>query len=149
MRFILIPILWLLALVVSGLMVYLSWIPDSRMELVPWIPHWLASWADSGGSASTMRTAVPVAFASFLFALIGRLMDWKYWRVSGVGSALILVMLAEAGQFFLPQRSPNWGDVLWGVAGAVAGLVVGVAVVVLSRLFWRKKGTGEGVGSGQ
>jgi len=83
MRFILIPILWVLTLGVSGLIFYLSWIPDSRMQLVPWMPDFLAEWADSGGLVKTMRTAVPVALASFLLTLSGRLMGWKYWRVGG------------------------------------------------------------------
>ncbi|MFP6872786.1 MAG: hypothetical protein VCA55_04680, partial [Verrucomicrobiales bacterium] len=83
-----------------------------------------------GGPVEKMRTAVPVALASFLLTLIGRLMCWKYWFVSGVGAVLILVIIAEAGQFFLPQRNPNWGDVLRGAAGAVVGLVVGLCQCV-------------------
>ena len=68
----------------------------------------------------TMRTAVPVALVSFLFTLLGRLMGWRYWFASGAGLALVLVLVAEAGQFFLPGRSPSWGDVLWGAAGRPA-----------------------------
>ena len=93
--------------------------------------HGLAAWADSGGPIETMRTAVPVALSSFLLTLLARLMGWKYWFVSGASSALILVMIAEAGQFFLPERRPSWGDVLWGAAGATGGLVLGLAVVLL------------------
>ena len=112
---------------------YLSWVADSRMQLVPWLPHGLAAWADSGGPVEKMRTAVPVALASFLVTLIGRLLGWKYWFVAGVGSALILVIVAEARQFFLPQRNPNWGDVLWGAAGAVVGLAVVLAALLILR----------------
>ena len=75
-----------------------------------------------------MRTAVPVALASFLLTLSARLMGWKYWFAIGASSALIVVIIAEAGQFFLPQRSPSWGDVLWGSTGAAAGMLLGLAV---------------------
>ncbi len=91
---------------------------------------------------------MPVALSSFLFTLLGRLMGWKYWFVSGASLALILVMIAEAGQFFLPERRPSWGDVLWGAAGATGGLVLGLAVVCLSRPFLRKE-IGGGLSRGE
>jgi len=35
-----------------------------------------------------------------------------------------VVLLAEAGQFFLPSRSPDFEDLFWGGIGAAIGLTL-------------------------
>jgi hypothetical protein len=62
MQFFLIRFLWALTLVVSGLIFYLSWIPESRMQLVPWMPDFLAEKAGGfGGSVIRWFGGTPLA----------------------------------------------------------------------------------------
>ena len=136
---ILIRILWLLSIALSAVIIYLSWIPDSRMGLVPWLPRWLAGWADSGGGVETLRTGLALAIASFLFSLACQASGRRNGIRFSLGFGLLLVLLAEGGQFFLPARSPDWGDVAWGGLGAMAGVIAAVAILSILRKCLSKK----------
>ena len=102
-------------------MVYFSWIPVPALNDVPWLPRWLAGWADRFGN---LRTAVPF----FLLGLLAgnrlrqthraRRTWWGVW-----GALLALVTLVEVGQYFLPRRHCDWRDIAWGAAGAAAGML--------------------------
>ncbi len=102
---------------------YLSWLSDSRMSLVPWIPQWIAAWADQNG---TVRTGVPFVILGFILAGLLRLRSAapRMWAAA-FGGMVLLVATAELGQVWLPDRTPSWRDVGWGVAGGLLGLGVG------------------------
>ena len=136
--------LWLNSIVLAVLVLLLSWTPDSRMELIRWIPGWLSAWADSGGQVQTMRTGLPLALAGFLFALSWGVSGIRLWLLWGVVSALVLVVVAEGGQHFLPSRTADWRDVWWGAAGALAGVVIAAVVSGIGRgLAKMARGRGE------
>ena len=89
--------LWLNSIVLAVLVLLLSWTPDSRMELIRWIPGWLSAWSDSGAQVQTMRTGLPLALAGFLFALSWGVSGTRLWPPWGLVSALVLVVAAEGG----------------------------------------------------
>jgi hypothetical protein len=97
----------------------LSWLPSSRMSEVPWLPDWLGRWADTHPDR---RTAVPLVLVGFLFTACAHwLLESRRPFLVGLVAALVLLELAECGQFLLPDRGPSFGDLAWGGAGAVLG----------------------------
>ncbi|MGI4735274.1 MAG: VanZ family protein [Janthinobacterium lividum] len=130
---------YFLVLVGAALVLYLSWIPVPRMGLVWFIPHGLAHWADENRN-DDLRTAVPLVPLGLLVGgqLLRQNRPWAQWLLAWAGLSL-LVLVAEVGQFFLAQRSFSWLDVLWGAAGALAGLSL-LAVVRLVSLLVSSKG---------
>ena len=89
--------LWLGSFLIGGGILALSWAADSRMAMLPWIPGWLAGWADSGGAMQALRTAVPMVMAGILFTLAWRVSGWRHWILGGIGLALGLLLVAELG----------------------------------------------------
>ncbi len=133
-------LLYFLVLVGAGLVLYLSWIPIPKMEQVWFIPADLARWADEERN-DDLRTAVPLVPLGLLAGLYllrqGR--PWAQWLLAWVGLSA-LVLLAEAGQFFLAQRSLFLFDVGWGAAGALAGLSLMAVVRLVYLLASRQQG---------
>ncbi|NNC89273.1 MAG: hypothetical protein HKN82_12505 [Akkermansiaceae bacterium] len=123
-------ILWAGALLVTALVLYLSWLPSSRVSRVEWLPDWLTRWADSGGEVMTMRTGVAMALAALLFTGAWAVSKWRFAPLGGLAMAVGLLALAEGGQLLLPARSADWGDIRWGLAGAAAG----TALAALARI---------------
>lgn len=123
-----------ISVLVFGVVLALSWTGDSRMTLVRWLPGWLGEWADSGGKVMTIRTGVALSLAGFFFAITGRLIGWRHWRWGGFALAVFLVLLAEGGQWFLPKRTPDGGDLTWGIFGAFLG-------VLAASFRFRRKGS--------
>lgn len=109
----------------AALVLYLSWVPDSRMALIPWMPHWLGAWADD--SRENSRTAYPLVM---LGAITGvwlilnnagrRLMPW----IASWGALIAIVAIAELGQLWIPRRDFTFEDIGWGALGAGAGLLL-------------------------
>ncbi|MGI4738312.1 MAG: VanZ family protein [Janthinobacterium lividum] len=133
-------LVYFLVLVGAGLVLYLSWIPVPKMGQVWFIPTDLAHWADEERN-DDLRTAVPLVPLGLLIGLylIRQGRPWAQWLLAWVGlSALVLV--AEAGQFFLAQRSFSWLDVGWGAAGALAGLSLMAMVRLVYLLASRQQG---------
>lgn len=125
-------LLWVGSIVAAFLVLALSWAPDSRMQMLNWMPNWLARWADSGGVVSTMRTGVPLVAVGLLLSLACRGSGVTRWCLSGIGLALVLVLVAECGQHFRSGRSPNLGDVIWGGTGALVGGLAALVIVLAS-----------------
>ena len=110
---------------------YLSWIPEPQLGKVWFIPSFIARWADEKNNDS-IRTAVPFVFLGILTGiyLAYRKGHWYGWLVSAV-VLITIACIAEAGQFFLPHRSFDVADILWGSAGGIAGELL-IAVVWLA-----------------
>lgn len=121
-----------LALVGAGLVLYLSWRTHPRMEDVWFIPDWISAWADERRN-DTLRTAVPFVALGWLVGgwLTWQRRPWRQWLWAW--AALVgLVIVAEIGQVFMPERSFDLGDIGWGAAGALLGLGT---VAAMRRLY--------------
>jgi VanZ family protein len=132
MRLFLLLVLGLLGI---ALVFYLSWLPQPRLSLTWFMPHWLAAWADAP-SHNTVRTGVPFIFLGLLAG--GWLSLAAYprgsWLVCWLG-LIGVAILAELGQLFLPYRIFDWWDVAWGATGAMVGLTVSATMVNLLKAF--------------
>lgn len=112
---------------------YLSWVPNPRLGLLWFIPNWLAKWVDVSAN-DTIRTGVPLFVLGLVIGvwLSGASYSWHWW----LGSWLILVMvviIAEFGQLFLPHRSFDWWDITWGAIGASTGLIIGASFAFIGK----------------
>ncbi len=111
--------LWAMASLLIVLIFIASWAPDSRMAAQPWVPGWLAKWADR---SPNIRTAVPFIPLAFLLTWGFK---WRGIKYPALGSLLMCgacLGLAELGQLFLPARTADVADLWWGAAGIAAGL---------------------------
>lgn len=128
----------LIATVALGvaLVFYLSWLPQPHIGASRVVPGWLAEWTDTQKN-DTIRTAVP-------FLLLGGLAGlglagsagyraWRWWPLAWLALTLV-VLIAEAGQLFLPHRSFDWRDVAWGACGAGTGLALVALPVAIRQL---------------
>ena len=125
-------LLFLLTILVAALVLYASWLPSDRLVGAPFIPSWIAGWLDSGGAMRTGRTALPLIFFGGFITLTLKLGKVDYPTGLAFGFALILIVIAEGGQFFLPARTASWGDVGCGLGGGDFGIGGGAAGVVFS-----------------
>ena len=67
--------------------------------------------------------------------------EWRQgYHDFAIGGAAGLVVLAELVQFLLPARNPTWADVAWGLAGAIAGVVVAFCVLDIYRVILNRRG---------
>jgi hypothetical protein len=124
---------YLLLLLGIALILYLSWIPQPKIGTAGFIPGWLADWADAGEN-DTLRTGVPFLFLGIFIGtwLTSFKYQWHGWIVAWLG-LLLLVLLAEAGQLFLPNRRFDWLDVFWGAAGGLLGLALAKMAALVAK----------------
>lgn len=121
------------------LVCYLSWVSSPQMGSIGFLPGSLARWTDARENA-TIRTGVPFLILGWLtgteLSLKGGKLLW--WVISWL-LFVVVVSVAEFGQLFLPYRSFDWKDILWGAVGAAAGLVAGELSGLLVRIFrWHR-----------
>jgi hypothetical protein len=123
---------YFLVLIGAGLVLYLSWRTHPRMEDVWFIPGWVSAWADERRN-DTLRTAVPFVALGWLVGgwLWVRGQPWRQWLWAWA-ALVLLVIVAEIGQIFMPERSFDLADIAWGAAGALLGLGT---VAALRRLY--------------
>lgn len=124
-----------IALIIGvGLVLYLSWEPDPSMKHIRFIPAWIGRWADAKPNWE-LRTAVPFVFLGILMSILpSRWPFYKHW----VNSWLMLVgivILAETGQLFIPERYFQWEDIGWGALGGAIGLCIGAILLFITRKF--------------
>ncbi|GAB3893691.1 hypothetical protein GCM10028803_08060 [Larkinella knui] len=117
-------IVFLLMILGIALVFYLSWVPSPKMELVWFLPDWVARWADVKENEN-IRTAVPFVFLGVLMGvlLVRVRKPWPWWFVSLLGLTAV-ALIAEVGQLTLSHRYFSWSDVLWGTAGSALGLLI-------------------------
>ena len=104
--------------VLIALILAVSRAPESQMTQLSWLPGWLANLADRDPN---IRTAVPFVPLTFLLSLglrkcrVKRALAWAT-MVSG-----LCLVLSELGQKFLPNRTVDVKDLMWGAAGIAVG----------------------------
>ncbi len=102
-----------------GSSLYFSWIPDPHLTHLGWLPGLIGNWADE---YYNLRTAVPFFAIMFWVYAYLRLTPTHARRQKILPPlAFLLPVFAEYGQMFLPERSADWRDVLWGWLGLAAG----------------------------
>lgn len=114
---------------------YFSWLPSPRLILSGVLPEWITKWTDTNANMN-VRTAVPFVLLGLLGGLwvVKTKLPWYSWIIVWLGLVSV-VILAEIGQLFLPLRHFDWGDVLWGALGALAGITsIIVTEFVLKRV---------------
>jgi len=116
-------LIYILLFTGAGLVFYFSWLPDPDIGNQSYFPAWLSQWTNKYGN---LRTAVPFVFlgAASEFGLVQYPNQWK--KRSGILAFLFgLVLVAEIGQLFLTHRHFDYQDILWGIAGSIAGMLAG------------------------
>ena len=106
--------------VVTG---YLVLRPSPSISELPFIPDWLAAWADRNWD---LRTAVPFFFLSLLWTLLAGRRPGRL--VAGHLALAALLILTELAQILLPERHAGLPDILWGLAGLSAGALLGLLI---------------------
>ncbi|WP_245326128.1 hypothetical protein [Hymenobacter wooponensis] len=92
------------------------------------MPSWLGQWADAD-SNDRIRTGIPFVF---LGLVVGAWLSaegylWYWWGMALLALSAVVV-IAELGQLFLPQRFFDWGDILWGIVGGASGLAAAAVI---------------------
>ncbi|WP_158974660.1 VanZ family protein [Cellulophaga sp. L1A9] len=101
-----------------------SWKTNPNVGEYSFLPDWLINWADQYRN-SRKRTAVPFVFLGFLagiYLIYIQKKSLRFWILTGI-ILVLTVIIAELGQYFIPSRSPDLKDVLWGSIGAGLGLL--------------------------
>ena len=112
---------FLLSTVLIVMVLRLSWAPASQMSLVAWVPGWIGELADQDPN---MRTAVPFIPLAFLLGYSMSGLEGKHGLVLSGLLCLACLLIAELGQVFLPDRTADWEDLLWGSFGILVGTLI-------------------------
>jgi len=109
-------------LVFAGVVVVLifaaSWAPESQMTKLRWMPEWAARFADRDPNIRTAIPFIPLAFLLVLGFSWSRVKRPHVWALTVGGLCLLL---SELGQRFLPNRTADVKDLMWGGLGIVVG----------------------------
>jgi VanZ family protein len=106
------------------------------MALLSWIPEGLARWADENPN---FRTSLPLLGLAFFLCLGFSLGRIKWPITFGASISLLTLIIAESGQVFLPHRSCDWKDMVWGILGVILGIIFAGMTCNLVRVNRQKK----------
>lgn len=124
----------LLFLIGIGLVFLLSWVSSPHLSELSFIPNGVSKWADRQDN-DTIRTGVPFFGLGFLLALYlynkNKFIYWLY----GLVFLIIVVVIAELGQYFILSRITDIKDILWGIIGSTIGLVIPFSVFLVKKGF--------------
>jgi glycopeptide antibiotics resistance protein len=121
---------------------YYSWLPHSNLSSEHYLPNWLIIWANEYGN---IRTAIPFIIFGFLSntlhvsksikrgTLSKKILLQSYFKILGISMALVAT--AEIGQFFIPDRSPDFKDVIYGIIGAQIGFLLHLLILKFYKSF--------------
>jgi len=121
------------------LIFFLSWKSNPNLEGLWFIPDWLSSWTDKNRN-NQIRTGVPFIGLGILvgaYLIYNQKKSPFFWFFSWI-LLVIIVYVAEAGQYFLPARVVDIKDVIWGGIGAAIGLIFSFFFWQIRRMFKNK-----------
>lgn len=119
---------WIIAGGAIAVVAFLALRSSPWIGEVPWIPDWLAGWADRNGNFRNFP-----AFAGLTLILIVPLgLRGASW-VAGVSAVGL-----ESAQFFIAGRTFDFADIGWSLAG-VALVAAGAVLVAAKRSQMRSK----------
>lgn len=99
---------------------YYSWLPQPSFKSEKYLPNWLVSWTNEYG---VIRTGVPFIFLGFI-ASLSRSRAFSVLKIFLTLTGVLL--LAEFGQLFLPNRSFDILDIIAGMVAIILGQLVGM-----------------------
>lgn len=119
----------ILALIVTVIVLIVLWLPGDILEAAAqWVRNWLP-WQPSPSSDALGHTDKIVHFA--LFAISGGLLAFAWHQLPGWqlwAFMMVLALITEAGQIYIPGRGWDWWDVVADVVGA------GVAIILVRAI---------------
>lgn len=119
----------MLALASTVIVMIILWLPGDVLEAAAqWVRHWLP-WQPSPSTDALDHTDKVVHFA--LFAISGGLLAFAWRQVPGWqlwALMIVLAVITEAGQIYIPGRGWDWWDVLADALGA------GVAIMLVRTI---------------
>ena len=117
--------------------IFMSWKTTPYLKEVEFVPSWLSRWGDLPQN-NQIRTAVPFMGLGFLCGIYLRFSKrtfFSYWAMAWLG-LIMIVCIAELGQYYIPSRQLDFMDVFWGMVGSGFGL--GLAFFVMQALLFFK-----------
>jgi glycopeptide antibiotics resistance protein len=101
---------------IGGIFVF-SWLNSPDFANVPLMPSWLNNWSNLHGQLRTGAPFIPLGFLLNSYS--------KKWIISlrGFLISFFVVVIAELGQNFIPTRYPDPIDILYGIIGALVGMM--------------------------
>ncbi|MFV5693013.1 hypothetical protein ACM55K_13385 [Flavobacterium sp. LT1R49] len=129
-------------LVCIGGIFYFSWLPDPTLETETYLPLWLRNWSNC---YFNLRTAIPFLVLGFLLEARGsntnrslRINSDFTFRIINSAVAIVVVCVAEGGQFFILNRHPDFMDVVFGILGSLSGNLLYYLTNIFLQLFSTK-----------
>ena len=101
---------------IGGIFVF-SWLNSPDFANFPLMPSWLNNWSNLHGQLRTGAPFIPLGFLLNSYS--------KKWIISltGLLISFFVVVIAELGQYFIPTRYPDPMDILYGIIGALIGMI--------------------------
>ncbi len=96
---------------------YFSWLPNPSFSNQTYMPLWLVEWSDEYGR---LRTAIPFLAIGFIFQYLFK--PFGFFTPLGFLLSLLVVLIAESIQFLLPNRHPDFFDLLYAALGSTLGM---------------------------
>lgn len=138
---------------VLALLVAIAWASlagSPFMQSIPWIPDFIAQWADRNPNfrnfpAFALLSAVTFAatylltsglhFKSQVSALTSKTSSFSpiFLALFCAGGVTLLAALLEAMQLALPNRSADWRDILYASLGSLTGSLIPALLLKLPR----------------
>lgn len=106
--------LWVVGLAAGGLAIYLSVKPSPEMSAVHWLPARITHWADQHGRLCNLPA---YALLAIPFLAMGRSPQKRL--VISLGLVAFIALL-ELAQRWIPSRTSDGWDILWGGTGVFA-----------------------------
>jgi len=113
---------------------YFSWLPNPSFVNQSYLPRWLVYWADV---YVQLRTAVPFVAIGFILQFLCK--PNGFFTLKGFLFSLMVILIAEGGQFLLPDRYPDMMDILFGALGTIAGMYLYYQTFKIGHLLLAKK----------
>lgn len=129
-----------LFLICTAAIFYYSWLPSSNLNTETYLPKFILEWTNE---YLNLRTAVPFLLLGFLFETRREsAADYKESNFLFAGKqtviiCTVIVCLAEAGQFFISDRHPDFMDIFFGISGGVCGGTAAALFKGLNHFFFR------------